>query len=148
MKCLSIIQAWPFLIMEGYKDVENRSWKTNFRGRCLIHAGKKYDSDALECAEVFGVPESVIEKYKDGTERRGGIIGTVEIYDCVNKSDSIWFCGTYGFMMRKPIVFNKPMKYPGQLGFFEVPTLMIENWVNKYGSTKVAWEGMRNEKNT
>lgn len=38
MKALSIRQPWAWLIANGYKDIENRSWRTNYRGPVLIHA--------------------------------------------------------------------------------------------------------------
>ncbi len=37
---LSIRQPWAWLIVNGYKDIENRTWSTRFRGKVLIHAGK------------------------------------------------------------------------------------------------------------
>ena len=40
MKALSIRQPWAWLIVHGYKDVENRTWSTKFRGRVQVHAGK------------------------------------------------------------------------------------------------------------
>lgn len=48
-KVLSIKQPWASLIctprsdnnLFGIKDIENRSWKTKFRGRILIHASQK-----------------------------------------------------------------------------------------------------------
>jgi hypothetical protein len=30
---LSVRQPWAWLIVNGYKDVENRSWTTHYRGR-------------------------------------------------------------------------------------------------------------------
>ena len=39
-KALTIKQPYASLIVEGIKDIENRTWKTNYRGRILIHAGK------------------------------------------------------------------------------------------------------------
>lgn len=47
MKVLSIRQPWAWLIMTGLKDIENRTWNTDFRGRFAIHASKKFDWDAL-----------------------------------------------------------------------------------------------------
>jgi hypothetical protein len=32
MKALSIRQPWASLIVAGYKDIENRSWRTSYRG--------------------------------------------------------------------------------------------------------------------
>jgi hypothetical protein len=45
MKALSIRQPWAWLIVHGVKDVENRTWRTNFRGRFLVHAGMRFDED-------------------------------------------------------------------------------------------------------
>lgn len=39
MKALTIKEPWATLIIEGYKEYEFRSWKTNYRGKILIHAG-------------------------------------------------------------------------------------------------------------
>ena len=39
MKALSVRAPWWWYIIHGYKDIENREWKTQFRGRVLIHAG-------------------------------------------------------------------------------------------------------------
>jgi|ERR1039458_8111645 hypothetical protein len=39
LKAISIRQPWAWLIVNGYKDVENRIWAANVRGRVLIHAG-------------------------------------------------------------------------------------------------------------
>lgn len=38
MKCLSIQQPYANFVCSGVKTVENRSWKTDYRGRILIHA--------------------------------------------------------------------------------------------------------------
>lgn len=41
MKALIIWQPWAQLIIEGYKKIETRSWRTNTRGAVAIHAAKK-----------------------------------------------------------------------------------------------------------
>jgi len=38
MKTLSVRQPWATLICSGIKTVENRTWKTDYRGKLLIHA--------------------------------------------------------------------------------------------------------------
>ncbi len=43
MKALSIKQPWAWAILNAGKDIENRNWKTNFRGKFYIHASKKFD---------------------------------------------------------------------------------------------------------
>jgi ASCH domain len=58
LPCISILQPYAWLIVNGHKDIENRGWPTRFRGRILIHAGKKYsrlehDEHAEELAENY-----------------------------------------------------------------------------------------------
>lgn len=38
MKCLSVKNPWGYLICAGVKDVENRTWETDYRGRLYIHS--------------------------------------------------------------------------------------------------------------
>ena len=35
MKAITIKQPWASLIVHGIKDIENRTWRTNYRGRVL-----------------------------------------------------------------------------------------------------------------
>src|SRR5437016_10859136 len=50
MKALSVRQPWAWLIVNGHKDIENRSWQTKFRGKLLIHAGQRFDPKGVEAA--------------------------------------------------------------------------------------------------
>src|SRR5215472_1457845 len=54
MKALSVRQPWAWLIVNGYKPVENRNWLTKFRGRLLIHAGQRFDPKGVEAARLMG----------------------------------------------------------------------------------------------
>lgn len=114
MKALSIQQPWAWLIVNGYKDIENRSWYTSFRGMALVHAGKKFDREGAEY--IRGRFPYI---HLPPTFDLGGIVGRVEIVTCVNKSDSEWFFPPWGLELRhaKPLPFF-PLR--GQLGFFEV----------------------------
>ena len=133
MKALSIMQPWPFLILrpdvtdeaereklrqnQDMKDIENRDWRSDnpalkYRGEFLIHTGlnpdRKFDADW--CAETFGVSPPPDLPH-------GGIVGIAEIVDCVKESESPWFFGRYGFVLRnaRPLEFRPCV---GQLGFF------------------------------
>ncbi len=112
MKAISIRQPWVALILNGSKDVENRSWPTNIRGRVYVHAGKQVDRQALSTINrsfSFRMPEDL-----------GAIVGSVEIVDCVTESDSPWFTGPYGFVLANPVKFENPIPCKGQLRFFNV----------------------------
>ncbi len=117
MKCISIRQPWAWLIVSGFKDVENRTWKIKHRGPLLIHASKKFDREGYGWVqEAF--PEINMPKPEEFA--KGGIVGRVELTDCVTKSDSPWFFGPCGFVVDNPKAFEAVMPYKGQLGLFDV----------------------------
>ncbi len=119
MKALSILQPWPWGIFNLGKDVENRSWRTHFRGRFLIHTGKGFDDDGFEYLidEGFRVPDPA-------KLPRGGLVGSAVIRDCVQASDSRWFFGPYGFVLQgaKEMPF---IPWRGERGFFDVPDDLV-----------------------
>jgi hypothetical protein len=118
MRALSIRQPWAWLVVSGLKDIENRSWATHFRGRVLVHASKgmtraEYD----ECARFARETGIIIPLAAD--LKRGGVIGSVDIVDCVARSDSRWFSGIWGFVLRDAAEWDfQPCV--GKLGFFEI----------------------------
>lgn len=119
MKALSIRQPWAWLIVNGYKDVENRNWKSSYRGTLLIHTGKTPDDIWREHFKEYINPQSftkMMEAWE--TMPLGGIVGMVRMVDCVTECSSKWFVGEYGFLFdRQNRLEFKPMK--GQLGIFD-----------------------------
>lgn len=129
---ISIRQPWAWLILHAGKDIENRDWATKVRGRVLIHASKGMTGveyvDALNFARVARAdmeppPPPVTCPGVNGIER-GGIVGSVEIVDCVDGSESPWFMGRYGFALRNPIILPF-LPYKGALGFFRVQAALF-----------------------
>lgn len=45
VKALSLWQPWASLIAVGEKQIETRSWATNYRGPLVIHAARKWSAD-------------------------------------------------------------------------------------------------------
>ena len=121
MKALSIRHPWAWLIINGYKDIENRTWATPLRGRIYVHAGKNVDRTV---PPFNGKTPPQIEGWRDippiGLYTLGCIVGEVDIVDCVNRSDSPWFQGPFGFVLANAKAYNKPIPYKGQLRFFDV----------------------------
>ena len=72
MKALTIKQPWASLIIEGYKKYEFRSWKTNYRGKILIHAGLSLEKDVQQRFKNYNLDYKL-----------GYIIGEAEIVDCI-----------------------------------------------------------------
>lgn len=142
---LSIQQPWAWLIVNGHKDIENRSWRTSRRGPVAIHAGKKEDIDCLVALTHNGGPyhpvngrdfpidtgqrlvgsDGVFDLFSPPAwhDQKGGIVGVAEIVDCIDRSSSEWFVGEYGFVLRdaQPVPF---IPCRGTLGFFDWRTDM------------------------
>ena len=125
MIALSIRQPWASFIITGvagrFKDIENRDWSAPFRGRLLVHASKNAVKKDFAAA-IASVEEALgidIDMPFDAFPR-GGVIGSVEVFDCVDASSSPWFVGPHGFLLREPrgLAF---MPFRGQLSFFNVP---------------------------
>ena len=76
MKTLTVLQPWGSLIVAGFKDAENRSWRTKYRGRLRIHAAVRFDQDANEeYGHLLGDDFPL-----------GSLIGSVTLTDCIANS--------------------------------------------------------------
>lgn len=129
MKALSIKQPWASLIAHGIKDIENRTWKTKFRGRIYIHASgtpaKGITISSLTPEQFNSIPNVSCKMINSA------IIGEVEIVDCVINHPSIWAEKTetdqdeemfrlFGRTDNTGLVSDKPIKIIGK---------PIWNWV-------------------
>lgn len=127
MKIISIKQPWAWLVVNGIKDVENRTWSHQYRGQILIHASGKADRNPVAFDNDIRCP--------DGLDL-GGVVGIAEIVDCVIDYPSRWYAGRYvdkrtgerkpyyAFVLRnaRPLPF---VRWPGQLGIRDAPARLI-----------------------
>lgn len=148
MKALSIKQPWASLIAHGIKDIENRTWKTNFRGRIYIHASAKQAGSYDELLNDIQKNDLKV-MYDNITLRKqhhfSAIIGEVDIIDCVINHPSIWaeqtdipslgdvlddvkFLGKaippnpliYNWVLANAVLYDKPiLNVKGKLSFWE-----------------------------
>jgi len=103
MKVLSLLQPWASLCVtidtatgKALKQIETRSWNTNYRGKLLIHASQRWDFELHETVEKIGADSFLKEAGYSGTLKRsksgkaivaetnlplGAIIGSVELVD-------------------------------------------------------------------
>lgn len=73
MKALSVRQPYAWAIIHGGKNVENRQWRTPYRGPLLIHAGSRLHAHATSRpwpADAALAP-------------RGGFVGVVDLVDVI-----------------------------------------------------------------
>lgn len=112
-KVLTVKQPWASLIVHGIKDIENRSWQTNFRGRVLIFG-------CLQPNQRLKVLNTPMSRIGFNDLPFGSIIGSVEIVDCVQNHPSIWADkGVYHWVLANPVLFEKPIvDVKGKLGLW------------------------------
>ena len=100
LRALSIRQPWAWLVVNGYKDIENRSWRTNHRGPLLIHASSTTSDFTLEnLATIKDKYSVVVPEIVD----IGGIVGIVDVVDCIRTHQSKWkLRGSWGWVLKNP----------------------------------------------
>lgn len=115
-KILTIRQPWAWAIIHADKNVENRTWKTSYRGRLLIHAGRKVDPAGIEFLQRAGIeiPPEALEG--------GDIIGSVQLTDCVTGSTSPWAMpDCWHWLLADPTPATSPIAHQGQLSLSNAP---------------------------
>jgi hypothetical protein len=141
VKTLSIRQPWAWLIVNGYKDIENRDWKPwmlpKWRGRFLVHASKGMTHDEYESA-LYLTDEIEVPEFHE--LERGGIVGAVDLIGVVKPGEqhlSKWFFGPCGLLLANPGRCTLiPLK--GQLGFFDVNLNEISKRTNGVGNVQAS----------
>jgi hypothetical protein len=100
MRCLSVRQPWAWLIVNGWKNVENRYWATRYRGPLLIHAAQTMTDADYEACRIFvdGIHDDLAMPVPADLPR-GGIVGEVTLLDCVRAHPSPWFTGPVGWVL-------------------------------------------------
>jgi len=125
LRAISIKQPFAWMVVNGFKTLENRNTLKNFTGEVLIHTGKKWDNDWLEKMKIDSTTLAVFKAMPVFTKayKYGGIVGVATFTGSVTESTSGWFVGKYAFTIEgaKEIPFV-PCK--GSLGFF-IPTLKL-----------------------
>lgn len=121
MKALAIKQPWAWLIVNGYKPVENRTWSTKFRGPLLIHASasKPSKADYEAARQIFcqsGTDPNLFPEIY-GFDL-GGIVGMAVVTDVTVEHSSPYFFGPVGFVLEKARRC-KLHPFKGALSFFE-----------------------------
>ena len=122
MKTLTIKQPWASLIVNNFKMYEFRSWKTNYRGKILIHAG-------------LSIEKNNLNKFKDYNLDiiTGAIIGEAELIDCILvdktfndlllKLDNVVYgnsfhINNYAWKLINIKKYDKPIYIKGKLGLW------------------------------
>lgn len=140
MKALTIKNPWALLIAHGIKDIENRTWRTKYRGRIYIHAAKDYPYVNLTDEQEDQIRGDLRYNFIKRKFPCSAIIGEVDIVDCTLNHPSVWAeqmttykCDETGlniiergqkyiwnWVLANPVLYDKPIEnVKGALSFWE-----------------------------
>lgn len=125
LMCLTIRQPWAWSIINGGKDVENRSWLADYRGPLAIHVSAFRNWRAIGgCLEWIQqhVPLARIPSREELELSLGCIVGIVDVVDCVRHSSSKWATPDDWHWVLKNPNRVRPVPYKGRLRLFPCPT--------------------------
>lgn len=133
MHALSVRPPWWWFILHG-KTIENRSrtFPRTIIGGIWLHASKWWNQEEVEFDLQCGLDMAYLACLKlprynlDEMRRMGGkVVGSVEVVKYVDASDSPWFVGPTGIVLRNPVPLDSPVATKGMLGYFHLPDGLI-----------------------
>jgi hypothetical protein len=132
MKAITICEPYATLIARGDKRVENRTWRTNYTGSLLIHAGKSKAYCDLEELEMFEIEAAELTF--------GAAIAVAELVGCVPilgirsgqfadrwpwLNDHDHTEGPFCFVLQNVRRLKQPIPWSGCMGLWDVPDSLL-----------------------
>ncbi len=129
VKALTLRPPWAWAVIYGGKDVENRRWRTAYRGPLLIHAGKNADPDPEATSRLLWTmadPEA-LRQPRAAWQAREAIIGVVHLADVLTDSRSPWAAaGRYHWVFEFPSPIDPAIPCRGRPGLWVPPAAVAE----------------------
>lgn len=125
MKAISVRAPWWWAILYFDKDIENRPAKWGHRGPICLQASKFWNQSQVE-ADWRGIHQHILHVHQvpplppQMRSLGGHIVGTMTLDDCVSQSNSKWFFGPYGLVLKNRYPISRPFPCKGSLGLFNV----------------------------
>lgn len=123
---LSVKQPWAELILRRRKQIEVRSWSSQYRGPLWLHTGRNPDLDAMQHFSLGELPF-------------GAFVGIVEVADIVpfdldrwqkwhtdHLTPGPWRAGLFAWMIANPVRLKRPVPAAGQTGLFPISPNALE----------------------
>lgn len=135
MNAYTVYQPYAFATVAGLKHYETRPRRTNIRGRVAVHAGAAGFDAAMKGRtreDIDRITEMQHESpFSENVLFRGGVVGTVEIVDCVPVEEIMhtltererllgdFTPGRFAWVLQNPVMFDEPFPARGQQGWWE-----------------------------
>jgi hypothetical protein len=131
IRALSLSRPWSDAILRLNKRLENRSVRTSFRGRFLLHSAKSFDDEGDRYIVKLGFNPQACPI--------GAIVGEAEICGCMHVEEwrrfntceecqsgqDVWAFGPFVYTLDSVIAYPEPIFCRGALGFWRVPVEVV-----------------------
>ena len=121
---LSVRNPYADCIIYGDKEIELRTWKTDYRGRLYIHAGKQPHKiqSGMDCDGcVFGAIIGYVDLVDVRPMNYDDFVHHSNEHKCY---DSLFAPNMYGWFLQNPIIIN-PIPCAGKLWIFKMPESVL-----------------------
>lgn len=123
MKALSVRQPYASQIIRGEKQIEYRTWRTNYRGPLAIHAAKTQCPAGYPSGCIIGIV-NLIETATVDMDR--GLVMVADDSDLTDEQiaaiPDVFYDDCYNWILTDPREID-PIPMTGKLGLFEIPDL-------------------------
>jgi tetratricopeptide (TPR) repeat protein len=114
-RCLAVRQPWAWAIVAGVKDIENRTWTTDYRGPVVIQASSS-KADVSRWLRLDGGADAA------NALTCGALIGIAELVDIEPLSEALesnpWAWGPYCWRFTNARAFKTPIAAKGKLNLY------------------------------
>jgi hypothetical protein len=126
IKCLTVKQPWAWSIVNGHKDVENRSFFIRYRGPVIIQSSARVSIADLSADAFWIEDETGLTLPADFT--LGSIEGIVTLTDVVKNSPSQWANpDNYHWLLTNPVPLPEHA-LKGKLGLWDLQLSTLGNY--------------------
>jgi hypothetical protein len=123
---LTIRQPFAWAVIYGGKDVENRGWRTSYRGPLVIHAAREPDPAAAEDVLRTIADPVLLGHPAAAWQARGAFIGLVFLAEIRADSPSPWaMAGQYNWVLEFPAPIDPPVPARGRPGLWPAPADVV-----------------------
>jgi hypothetical protein len=134
MRGLTIQQPYATLCALGEKELETRSWRTNYRGLVALHSSADFPPWCRKLLNVEPFYSALIRDRKRVPMPLGKILAIGLLVDChpvtedfcrnISRTEyafGVYQTGRFAFRLENVHMLRHPIDWKGMLGFWHVP---------------------------
>lgn len=129
-RALTIREPWVWAFLHAGKRIENRSWRTNYRGPIFLHTASAAPSPASRALarsilDRMGIDYPCSERITP----LGALVARAELIDCtrnVPRGQARWADPhAWHWLFDNLVILPEPIKVPGKLGLWRVNAQLL-----------------------